>query len=102
MAAFNVTEPGWKRYSGQMSRVLPAKSTRVGALDSMIMARVSSILRALQQSQLDGIKRLSPAMTAKNVHGKATSFPLQGELGAASRRMEQINCHRRRRCGCVR
>src|SRR6266404_112680 len=35
MAALTVTAPGWKRYSGQMSSVPPARSTRVGALDSM-------------------------------------------------------------------
>src|SRR5579884_2384207 len=35
MAALMVTAPGWKRYSGQMSSVPPARSTRVGAFDSM-------------------------------------------------------------------
>jgi len=31
MAAFSVDAPSWKRYSGQMSMVPPARSMRVGA-----------------------------------------------------------------------
>jgi hypothetical protein len=35
MAALIVSAPGWNKYNGQMSSVPPAKSTRVGALDSI-------------------------------------------------------------------
>src|SRR5205807_2457527 len=34
-AKFTVTAPEWKRYSGQMSRVPPARSTRQGAVAVM-------------------------------------------------------------------
>jgi hypothetical protein len=38
MATLTVAAPGWKRYRGQMSRVPPARSMRVGAVASILMA----------------------------------------------------------------
>ena len=40
IAALTVCAPGWKRYSGQMSMVPPARSTRVGAEDVTVTAEL--------------------------------------------------------------
>ena len=36
IAQFTVSEPSWNKYNGQMSSVPPARSIRVGALDSIL------------------------------------------------------------------
>jgi len=40
IATFTVVAPSWKRYSGQMSSVPPARSMRVGAEDSMYTQQI--------------------------------------------------------------
>src|SRR5437016_2497186 len=54
-----------------MSSVPPAKSTRVGALDSMIMVARQLDSRGFVSSQFDGMRRPSQEMTVRNVNGKA-------------------------------
>src|SRR5258708_38201925 len=52
MAALTVTAPGWNRYSGQMSRVPPARSIRVGA--------VASTVRGLMEGASSPLLPLAP------------------------------------------
>src|SRR6266403_4588101 len=66
-----------------MSSVPPAKSTRVGALDSMIMAQASSLQQDFLSSQFEGMRQLSQEMTVMNVHGKAmTRVPVKESTDA--------------------
>src|SRR5437867_4995496 len=48
MATFTVREPGWKRYSGQRSRVPPARSARTGARTVTLFIR-SEPCRVLEE-----------------------------------------------------
>src|SRR5260221_14351646 len=52
MAALTVTAPGWNRYRGQMSRVPPARSIRVGA--------VASTVRGLMEGASSPLLPLAP------------------------------------------
>src|SRR6266436_1671287 len=59
-----------------MSSVLPAKSTRVGALDSMIMSASQLDSGDFQPSQFDGLVRSPQGMTNATVHRKALTRAL--------------------------